>query len=194
MCIYAYAVYAASEALCFCVVRRRFCLVSCPSRPVPCQIYLFPFARIHNGFRWNSWEVINTTNILNEIGTGTREQDATENSNRHHSLLCSFKRVETVQHTGVSDGSPVGFTGVLGRLMRVSRHRSTVLTVASVSCTKIRRIVKSPVDVPQSVSLPPNIWEFQIKQKNTSHSSPMPYLTISSLVSFSVMTVHNDDV
>ena len=33
------------------------------------------------------------------------------------------------------------------------------------------------------LGLPPNILEFQIELKNTSHSSPI-----------SVMTVHNDDV
>ena len=45
-----------------------------------------------------------------------------------------------------------------------------------------------------ALGLPPNILEFLIELKNTSHSSPMPYPTTSSLVNFSVMTVHNDDV
>ena len=49
--------------------------------------YLFRFVNILKGFKWNSW----TTNILNdhileEIGTATREQDTTENSNRRPSL------------------------------------------------------------------------------------------------------------
>jgi len=67
-----------------------FCLVR-PSS-VPCQIYFFRFARILNVFRWNSPEVIATTNrlndcILREIGTATREQDTRENSNRRQSVL-----------------------------------------------------------------------------------------------------------
>jgi len=64
--------------------------VCCPS--VPCQIYFFHSARILNRFRWNSRELIMTTNrlngyILGEIGTGTRERDTREYLNRRQSVV-----------------------------------------------------------------------------------------------------------
>jgi len=61
----------------------------CPLRLpyVPRRIYLSHFARILNGRHWNVWEVITTTNVLNnymlgKTGTWTRKQDRTENLNR----------------------------------------------------------------------------------------------------------------
>jgi len=59
-----------TEALCFSFVRRGFRLV---------QNIFFRFVRILNEFRWNSREVVITTNrlndyILGEIGTGTRSR------------------------------------------------------------------------------------------------------------------------
>jgi len=58
---------------------------------VPCDIDFFRFARILNRCRWNSQEVIITTNRLKDyiwakLKTGTREQDTRENSNRSMSV------------------------------------------------------------------------------------------------------------
>jgi len=78
---YASAAYAraATEAVCFCLVCRGFW----PSRrlsrflSVPCQKYVFRFARILNAFWWNLPQVMTTINRLNyymldEIETGKR--------------------------------------------------------------------------------------------------------------------------
>ena len=67
--------------LCYAAPETSFCLVGPVFRPsvmVPCQMYIFRFARILNGFWWNLRELITTTNrlndyILGEIETGTRE-------------------------------------------------------------------------------------------------------------------------
>ena len=55
-------------------------------------LHIFRFARILNEFRYNSQEIITTAYrvndyILGEIGTGTREQDTREYSNRWQSVL-----------------------------------------------------------------------------------------------------------
>ena len=77
------------EALCFCLVHCGFC-----PRPEPnIIISFFRFARILNRFRWNLGEVITATSrlslndyILDENGSGTREQNTRENSNRRQLL------------------------------------------------------------------------------------------------------------
>ena len=68
-----------SPVFMLCCTRDKF--LPCRSRlpSVPCQMYIFRFARILNGFWWNLRELITTTNrlndyILGEIGTGTRER------------------------------------------------------------------------------------------------------------------------
>ena len=72
--------FYASAALC-CTEGIMF--LPCLSRSsVPCRIWLFRFARILNGFRWNSRKIITTVNrlndyILDEIEIG-KEQDTTK--------------------------------------------------------------------------------------------------------------------
>jgi len=84
-CIYSYLDPVLSLVACFYAMlhQRQVFALSVPSsvRPVmvPCQMYIFRFARILNGFWWNLRELITTTNrlndyILGEIGTGTRER------------------------------------------------------------------------------------------------------------------------
>ena len=86
MYFYAFVAHAAPKALWF------WLLGPSSVRPdVPCRIYFFRFARLLNGFRWNSWELINTTNglndyILGEIGTGKREQDTRQNLAQKHKI------------------------------------------------------------------------------------------------------------
>ena len=89
-CAYASAAHAASEAL---------TVLPCPSRLlyVPCHMYFLCFARILNGFRWNSREEIITTNRLNVYIVGELEQEwgsriREKNANRRQWVLQRCQR------------------------------------------------------------------------------------------------------
>jgi len=90
-CAYASAAHAASEAL---------TVLPCPSRLlyVPCHMYFLCFARILNGFRWNSREEIITTNRLNVYIVGELEQEwgsriREKNANRRQWVLQRCQRL-----------------------------------------------------------------------------------------------------
>ena len=59
----------------------------CPSRLLPVEYISFDSQKYWTDYRWNSPEVIVTTNIQGEIRTGTMEQDTTKYSNRRQSVL-----------------------------------------------------------------------------------------------------------